>query len=172
MSEKLETVLTISTLQFQTIQEQARQAGLARRPRGQPTETGKAMARPWQDQAGMQPADCRPNRREKSVRLTGRDKPCRQAARAAHPFPTLPSQPYHGPRGLRWIRRCNGSGVPLFFWGPSLFFSSCPGREDWRSSRQTLGCESLVNPVIKPKTQDPPLFSPGFFKVVLHLGYA
>lgn len=66
--------------------------------------------------AGPAGRACRPNRREKSVRLTGRDTPCRGSPHPpCPPFRTLqppsPIQPYHGPRGLRWMRRCIVSGA-------------------------------------------------------------
>lgn len=130
-SVMLETVLTIHFLQ-KSRPDQDR-SGLARgqagRSAGQPAreqETNKGKNR----RRAMQSAGCTPNRRrEKSVRLTGRDKPCRQLARAAHPpsFPPFHPQPYHGPRGLRWVRRCMGV-EPLFslslFLGPFFSFPS------------------------------------------------
>lgn len=114
-----------------------RQAGLAaQQPATQETK-GKSRR-------AMQSAGCRPNRREKSVRLTGRDKPCRQPT-LSHPSPPALSR-------ASWFAvgaTLHESGASLFFWGPLFSFSV------WSPREQTFGCESLVNPVIKPRTQDP-----------------
>lgn len=83
-------------------------------------------------------------RREKSVRLTGRDKPCRQPARAAHPPLAPPAL-----SRASWFAvgaTLHKSGAPCSrFLGPFL-------ESPWSRREQTFGCESLVNPVIKPRT--------------------
>lgn len=103
----------------------------------------------------MQSAGCRPNRREKS---SGEANWTRQALSAARtrspPFSYPPFPALSRPSWFAVDATLHGSGAPLFL-GPSLFFFSCPGRAE---GRQTFGCESLVNPVIKPRTQVPPLF--------------
>lgn len=131
----------------------AKQAG----PGSQPASQGTRDEQGQEQAAGNAVRGLHTEPQARAVRLTGRDKPCRQPARAAHPpsFPPFHPQPYHGPRGLRWVRRCMGVGplLPLSFFG-ALFFLPYAALVLGSPREQTFGYESLVNPVIKPRTQD------------------
>lgn len=73
----------------------------------------------------------------RAVRLTVRNKPCRQPARAAHP----PSHPFHTPSPITGLVVCGGCDAAwewsplarslLFFWGP-FFFSLFSRKADFR----------------------------------------
>lgn len=154
-SVMLETVLTIHSAKSRPDADQTGQVS-------RPSRQGRAASQGTRDEQGQEQAAGNAVRglhtepQARAVRLTGRDKPCRQPARAAHPpsFPPFHPQPYHGPRGLRWVRRCMGVGplLPLSFFG-AFFFLPYAALVLGSPREQTFGYESLVNPVIKPRTQ-------------------